>query len=257
MDEELYDDQPLDDDELAPEPELSDEDEVEPAPDDDGLIEIDGERYRPEDLKPYISFGNWVRSNPDKAEELVAWERGERIMVPRAQPPESASAPTADDDSYLYDEDDRLAQLESRLAAYEQSIANRSEHDAREAVDNGIASFRDAHPELTSEDLTTTLLHVRDRRWLETIDPNLSPSQRAAEVAARVEEAYRVRFFDQARTSASVQAGRSVAQQVRRARRAASAGSAASVARVEPEPANDQERMNAIVREIRDFQQQA
>lgn len=251
MDDEIHD-------QLADEFESEPDQSPEPEPDDpepevdDGSFEIDGQRYTADQLTPYLRFGRWVQQNPDRAEELVAWERGERIMVPAAQPPEPGYQPQQPE-PYGYEEDDRYTQLESRLNAYEQTLAQRSEMDAREAVDSGISSFRDAHPELSPDELTATLLHVRDRRWLETIDPNLSPGQRAAEVAARVEEAYRVRYFERGREGAV----RSVAKQVRAARRAASAGRAASVARVEPEPVNDQERMNAIVREIRDFQAQA
>lgn len=227
---------------------------------------IDGVEYGEDAIRAAARFRAWLAANPQRQEDLVAWERGERVMVPTAFEPEDSyqtwNAPQnaqtrqelPDDDEYLTDEERKIRDLEARMVAYERSQAEARAQEDRDIIDAGFRTFREQHPEIDAEGFQSILLTIRDKGWMQGLNQTqMSQTQRWQAVQNLAEDAYRIVYFQQAQELARQEAQSSITKQVRARRRAASAGGTSpSVPRSEPDPSQmtEQERRLAMVRDL-------
>lgn len=211
-----------------------------------------GEReFTPDQLEPVLQFSEWANANPDNWQKLKDWEEGRLTFTPVVEPvyqpepvytPEPQYAPAED----LYSED-YLRGLGERTAQIQQELERRTFTEAQAAVDDGIAHFVSSHSDLSQQEVDAVLGWVGDSRVLGSIPDALPYPQKMQAVRDRLEEGYRVVFYDRAKADGA----KDTVNDLQRRRRASSSSSAVSSPRVAPAPTNPSERSQAYVDEIK------
>lgn len=198
-----------------------------------------------DDLVLAQRFLDWTKQNPEGWNQILGWERGENVIVPRSfldTQNQTQSAPVDEEPTDYYSED-YLKGLHSKITGLEHQFNQRMALEARAAVDEGVSRFQTKHTDLEASDFSQVVQFVYDRGLLNSIPDDLSSPAKSTAVEQRFEEAYRAVFYDRSRE----QATRQVVSDMNARRRASSSSSAASTPRVEPAPSTPQEQRAAYV----------
>ncbi len=200
----------------------------------------------PDDVAQAMAFLDWTKRNPDGWEQLLAWERGENVIVPRTylDQPQRTQAQALEDEPTDYYSEDYLKGLRRGLDDLSRKFDQRVQLEAKAAVDEGVSRFRKSHEDLEAKDLAQVMQFVYERGLLNSIPEDLSSPAKSSAVEQRFEEAYRSVFYDRTHQEAA----RQVVNDLSARRRAASSSSqAASTPRVEPAPSTPEEKRAAYV----------
>lgn len=101
-----------------------------------GYIELDGNRYRLEELAPYVNLHRWASSDPGRWRQLLDWAEGRAQIVPAGsqQPPSpQAAGGSTDSDQDWSDPDLLRAEMAAMRGGLERSLAAVASHAAEVA----------------------------------------------------------------------------------------------------------------------------
>lgn len=234
--------QPLED--LEPEVTEPEEPEVEPEAEPESepaaqFVEYEGERIPVEDFRAYVQFSQWVAQNPEAWQELQEWEQGKRPLVePQQQFP--------DEEEFEFESDPRYDRLQSEIQELKQNLNQvgqvatwREEQARREALQAGIATFSERHPDLPQEDWDKLFVSARDHMLIANYIAR-DPYNPVEAVNRALEAAYKIEFYDRATNAGATQA----VDDINRKRRAAAAAtSRAAAPKPTPEETGTREAM--------------
>lgn len=214
----------------------------------------------------------WMQQYPDQTEQFIGVLTGQYDVVPRGQQPEpepESTLPPLDDEDLSYLPPAVQARLraidemEARLREQQQAVHRTSSEVEQyqqqqaaaaaaaaysQAVEVGLATFRDSHPDLTDDDIITirqeaAQLGIASRIAEQTGDPVRAVNE-SMEIAFLRSPEFRQRELDALQQQ--------VAQEAQRRRKIdAVAGNSGSAPRTTRAPSTPEERMAAMVEELR------
>lgn len=212
----------------------------EPSP----FVEIDGQQVPVEEVRRAAAFIDWTTRNPDKWDELQRWERGEAVLTePKYIDEEDVWE--ADDDPRYNALQKELQDLKASLQEVGQVTGWREQQAHAQALQSGIATFQEQHPELNEQDWDKLLYSTRDHRFIENYVAR-DPYNPVAAVHRALEAAYKLEFYDRASSNGATQA---VDDLARKRRAAAAATTRASVPRQSED--EDKGTLAGIIRDIK------
>lgn len=204
---------------------------------------------------------NYMRSNPQMADTLVAIERGDAIAVPKQvleaaqQMRQQPQEPQTDPDEEMYaDPFAYMKKIETRLSQREQADRQAFEHRAKQQAEHNFSLLESTgqewharHPELSETDLIGLInnqvgpMHLVKHYLSQHGDPKKA-------ISDAFDAAHRIAYPNQQITP------QQMAQNTRAKRRAgATAASPRTSPRMTPEePKTKQEKINAIAEIIRE-----
>lgn len=205
--------------------------------------------FTPDQLEPAVQFLEWANNNPEGWKQLQDWEEGRAVLLPADQAEtfqptyeEPYEEPQEED---LWSEDAQR-QLREEIATVRSELERRIYTESASAVEDGLSSFTSKHSDLSESDLDQVFNYVVDRQVLASIPEDLPYARKQAAISDRLEEAYKVVFYDRAKSEGT----RETVKDLSRRRRASSSSSSVSSPRVTPAPSNASERHQALVDEI-------
>jgi hypothetical protein len=233
--------------EEAPEPEPTPEPQPEPE-----FIEFGGQKIPAQAFQSTKRFMDWVDQNPAVWDDLVAWEKGEKILVPSE---EYEEVPETEDETFDYDDPQyqRLQQevggLSQRYAQIEQTLQQQVMQSNWDAMVTGMGAFYKAHPDLGEPELNKLLECIKDHQ-LVAVYKEKDPHNPADVMRRALETAYRIEFFDRAHQNGQEQ----VTKDLEARRRAGQTSSrSATTNRTQPVPKDEPGRKEGMLQELKEI----